>query len=304
MVGVMNSGLEALTESPPALGIDDAAKIAAQEWRLDGELTPLHGERDLNFRLSDASADRYVLKIQNPVDTAGVLDLQTAGVRHIRRVAPDLPVADVVLTRSGEDWATTTDRLGRRCHVRLFTHLDGHHVGREALDEADLYLWGRTAASLGRALRGFFHPEAGYPIAWDIKRLPAVRDWAAALRGEQRHIVLDIVATHEERVAPVLAALRAQVIHNDLSRGNVLVDDRHAITGITDFGDMTHTALVCDLAVAIADVLDGREDSLRLAEPMIAGYASVTPLEHAEANLLADLVAGRCAAGLAIQAWQ
>jgi 4-aminobutyrate aminotransferase-like enzyme/Ser/Thr protein kinase RdoA (MazF antagonist) len=304
MVGVTNSGLEALTESPPALDIAAVAKIAAEGWGLDGELTPLHGERDLNFRLSTGSGDRYVLKIQNPVDTVGVLDLQTAGVRHILQVAPDLPVPDVVLTRSGEDWATTTDRLGRRCHVRLLTHLDGHHVGREALDEADLYVWGRTVASLGRALRGFFHPEAGYPIAWDIKRLPAVRDWAAALDGEQRLVVLDVVATHEERVAPVLAALRAQVIHNDLSRGNVLVDDRHAISGITDFGDMTHTALVCDLAVAIADVLDGREDSLRLAEPMIAGYVSVTPLERAEANLLADLVAGRCAAGLAIQAWQ
>jgi 4-aminobutyrate aminotransferase-like enzyme/Ser/Thr protein kinase RdoA (MazF antagonist) len=304
MVGVTMSGLEALTESPPALSLDEVAKIATEGWGLEGDLTSLHGERDLNFRLSNGSADRYVLKIQNPADTAGILDLQTAGVRHIRRVAPDLPVADVVLTRSGEAWTTTTDAHGRRCHVRLFTHLDGHHANRESLDEADLFVWGRTVALVGRALRGFFHAEAGYPIAWDIKRLPAVRDWATSLGDEQRQVVLEVVTSHEEHVAPALVRLRAQVIHNDLSRGNLLVDDRHAISGITDFGDMTHTALVCDLAVAIADVLDGRDDSVRLAAPMIAGYVSVTPLERAEADLLADLVAGRCAAGLAIQAWQ
>ena len=59
--------------------------------------------------------------------------------------------------------------------------------------------------------------------------------------------------------------MRAQVVHNDLAPTNVLVDDTLAVTGITDFGDMTHTALVCDLAVAAADVLSGRDDGLELA---------------------------------------
>ena len=293
-----------LIEPRPVLDVDGVRRILAENWDLGGELVPLHGERDLNFRVTDASGARYVLKIQNPADTAGVVDFQTAAVRHIRRVAPDLQVADVVSTRSGHAWSTTNDAEGRRCHVRLLDHLDGHHPDRDDLVEADLYAWGRTVASLGRALRGFFHREAAYPIAWDIRRLPAVRNWASALDEERRRAVLDVVSRHEETVAPTLAALRAQVVHNDLSRDNVLVDDRHAITGITDFGDMTHTALVCDLAVALADVLDGREDSIRLAEPLIAGYASVTPLERAEADLLADLVAGRCAGALAIQAWR
>jgi 4-aminobutyrate aminotransferase-like enzyme/Ser/Thr protein kinase RdoA (MazF antagonist) len=296
--------LDPLTELPPVLDVGQALKILAESWDVRGELTPLHGERDLNFRVSEVAAHKYVLKIQNPADTTGVIDFQTAGVRHIRWVAPDLPVSDVISTRSGRDWAETTDATGRRCYVRLLTHLNGHHPDRDALDERDLFNWGRAVASLGRALRGFFHPEAAYPIAWDIKRLPDVRNWASTLDDERRRAVLDIVSRHEERVAPVLSGLRAQVVHNDLSRSNVLVDDRHTITGITDFGDMTHTPLVCDLAVAIADVLDGRPDCLQLAESMIAGYVSVTPLERTEAELLADLVAGRCALALAIPAWR
>ncbi len=304
MVGVTTNQMDPLTEPAPAMDSDQVKRILAESWGVGGAVTPLHGERDLNFRVSDESRSTYVLKIQNPADTAGVVDFQTTAVQHILRVAPDLPVADVVLTRSGDAWTTTTDASGRHCHVRLLNHLDGHHPDRDSLDEGDLFVWGSAVASLGRALRGYFHSEAAYPIAWDIKRLPAVRDWASALGNEQRSAVLDVVSRHEEQVAPALPALRAQVIHNDLSRENVLVDGQHAVTGITDFGDMTHTALVCDLAVALADVLEGREDSIGLATPMIAGYASVTPLERAEADLLADLVAGRCAAALVIQAWR
>ena len=71
--------------------------------------------------------------------------------------------------------------------------------------------------------------------------------------------------------------MRAQVVHNDLAPTNVLVDDTLAVTGITDFGDMTHTALVCDLAVAAADVLSGRDDAL---DARARGAVAGTPPPH------------------------
>ncbi|CAA9349068.1 MAG: hypothetical protein AVDCRST_MAG29-2109 [uncultured Nocardioidaceae bacterium] len=301
---VTTQRLDPLAEDPPAFDVADVEGLLAQAWGVGGELTALHGERDLNFRVTESTGRRSVLKIQNPADSVDVVHFQTAAAQHVRRVAPELRVSDVIPTHSGDAWTTAADSAGRRCHLRLLTFLDGHHPDRDDLDEQDLFEWGRTAAALGRALRGYFHAEAGYPIAWDIKRLPDIEKWAFALDGEPRRAVLEVIERHAERVAPVLPSLRAQVIHNDLSRENVLVDELHRISGITDFGDMTHTALVCDLAVTIADVLDGRPDCLRLAEPMIAGYASVTPLETDEARLLADLVAGRCAAALAIPAWR
>ena len=67
---------------------------------------------------------------------------------------------------------------------------------------------------------------------------------------------------------------------------------------------MTHAPLVCDLAVAIADVLHGREDAIDAAESLIRGYVSVTPLEEEEAGLLADLVAARLATEITISAWR
>jgi 4-aminobutyrate aminotransferase-like enzyme len=108
----------------------------------------------------------------------------------------------------------------------------------------------------------------------------------------------------EERVAPALPGLRGQVIHGDMSLSNVLYGNDLRISGIVDFGDMTHAPLVCDLAVAIADVLHGRDDAIEAADAMIGGYVSVTPLEDQEAALLADLVAARLATEVTIIAWR
>src|SRR5260370_13543563 len=67
---------------------------------------------------------------------------------------------------------------------------------------------------------------------------------------------------------------------------------------------MTHARVVCDPAVAIADVLHGRDDAIEAAEAMIGGYVSVTPLEDEEAGLLADLVAARLATEVTVTAWR
>ena len=88
----------------------------------------------------------------------------------------------------------------------------------------------------------------------------------------------------DDRVAPRLRMLRAQVVHNDLAPTNVLVDDEWRVTGITDFGDMTHTALVCDVAVTAADLVPDRPDRMDLAVEVVAGYHCLTPLELPEAK--------------------
>ena len=89
-----------------------------------------------------------------------------------------------------------------------------------------------------------------------------------------------------------------------MSLDNVLFGDDLRVSGIVDFGDMTHAPLVCDLAVAIADVLHGHPDAVDAADAIIGGYVSVTPLDNDEAGLLADLVAARLATEVTVTAWR
>jgi 4-aminobutyrate aminotransferase-like enzyme/Ser/Thr protein kinase RdoA (MazF antagonist) len=283
--------IERLDEPVPRLAEDAVAALLREQYGVDGPLRRLAGERDLNY----AVGEDYVVKVQNATDAEDVIEMSSLAIAELVRRDPELPVARIVPTRTGALWHPITDAAGRTCFTRLFTLLRGHHPGPDELDERGLYGWARVVARVGRGLRGFFHPAARYEIAWDIARTPLQRADIETVPERGRDVVAAVLDRFDAHVAPVLGGLRAQVVHNDMGRANVLVDDSGAVSGIIDFGDMTHTALVCDLAVAMADVLNGRANALRAAPAMIAGYRSVTPLEPEEAAVLADLVAARLA---------
>jgi 4-aminobutyrate aminotransferase-like enzyme len=295
-----------LESTPPAFGAGAVTRILREGFGVESpSLTPLDGERDQNFRVDTPGGQRFLFKISNPADGPAVVGLQTAALRHIEQVDPGLPVMRALPTAAGEPWVEVPGPDGRSYPARLFTFLPGKVTPNTALTTQAIWSFGQTTARLGRALRGFFHPAADYGILWDITRAPELRPLLTHLGdGARKAQVTRILDRFETRVAPVLPGLRAQVIHNDMSLYNVLLDDDLRVSGIVDFGDMTHAALVCDLAVSVADVLHGRADAIEAAEAMIGGYVSVTPLEDEEAGLLADLVATRLATEVTVTAWR
>jgi 4-aminobutyrate aminotransferase-like enzyme/aminoglycoside phosphotransferase (APT) family kinase protein len=295
---------DTLSESLPIISDAAILTVLAESYGITGSLTRLHGERDLNFLVTSDAGARSILKVHNPAESTAYVDMQISALAHVAAVDASLPVCRAVETLARTPWTEITGEDGRRSIVRALEFLPGRHAGYDEPTEIHLVGWGRMAASLGRALRGFFHPAADTHNPWDIRRFPTLRPWVEAVPPDLRPVVLAVFDRYDAHVSPVMPTLRAQIVHADLSRGNVLVDGTGAITGITDFGDMTHTALVCDLAVVMADVLDGRPDSLSLAPAMVDGYQQVTVLEPLELSLLADLVAARAAAGIVITAWR
>jgi 4-aminobutyrate aminotransferase-like enzyme/Ser/Thr protein kinase RdoA (MazF antagonist) len=292
-----------LAEARPYLEPEAALSLLERHWGRGGELSSLHGERDLNFRVECSGGERYVLKVHNPADPAEVVAMRSEAIAHIQRVDPLLPVAGPVPDRDGRDAVTVIAADGRPSVVQLFELLPGRHPSREELTPAALVHFGAVAARLGRALRGFFHAAARYEIDWDLRHTASLAGKLDHLTADERELVLEVLERFSGLVAPRFEGLRAQVVHNDLSRTNLLVDSELRIVGITDFGDATHTALVCDLAIALADLLDGRPDFLDLAPHLVGGYRSVVPLERDEAELLGDLVAARLATALALGSW-
>jgi len=295
-----------LESTPPAFSEAAAGQILRECFDVEpSSLKPLAGERDQNFRVDTAGGQRFLFKISNPADDEPVLAMQAAALRHIEQVDPGLPVMRALPTAAGKPWADVPGPDSRTYPARLFTFLPGRVTVNTALNPAAFWSHGQTTARLGRALRGFFHPAADYGILWDITRLPELRPLLPHVSDGPRRAQLDrILDRFEARIAPALPGLRAQVIHADMSLDNVLFGDDLRVSGIVDFGDMTHAPLVCDLAVAVADVLHGRDDAIAMADALIGGYVSVTPLEDEEAGLLADLVAARLATEITITAWR
>ncbi len=111
--------------SVPAPDLDPDALLASVEslWGLSGDLTPLHGERDSNFRLESGPL-RHLLKVHNPADPEEVVDLQCSALHHLRiggaGAARARPRADPRRTAVG-----AADRARRSSLVRLGADLAG-----------------------------------------------------------------------------------------------------------------------------------------------------------------------------------
>ena len=98
--------------------------------------------------------------------------------------------------------------------------------------------------------------------------------------------------------------LRAQVIHNDLTLDNAVLDDRQRISGILDFGDMGHSALVCDLVATAEPLVGERSDHFEALSAVLAGFTSVTPLLEEEIDVLPELLLARWATSVVLSAWR
>jgi 4-aminobutyrate aminotransferase-like enzyme/Ser/Thr protein kinase RdoA (MazF antagonist) len=314
----MTLGIDpALTGAKPKLDAAVAVETAAAAFgvRATGA-RDLGSERDRAFLLTDGDRPVAVLKVSNSAEDPAVLDMEAAVALHVLAVDPGLNVAlpwrpaatgDPGPARAGDEPAALRAERGGHW-VRLYDVLPGNsRIAAEDLPDAALVAWGETAARLGVALRGFFHPRARRPMQWDVQYALSTRSMLGDIRdGRARATVTRVLDEFERRAAPVWPQLRAQVCHTDLSVDNTLTDDAGFITGIIDFGDMSHTALVTELASVLDSVASGREgpELFRLARLVLDGFQRRVALEDAELDVLGVAWAARSAITIAISSWR
>ncbi len=247
----------------------------------------------------------FVLKIGNPADDPGVIDMQTQALLHVARTDPTLPVMRLVPTIDGRFHADVVGPDGRSHIVRMVTLLPGRTMASDELRLDTLYAFGVACARLGVAMRGFFHASAGHPLLWNVKHALELRPLVQHIPDAGRRAVVDeVLDRFEEHVSPVFGELRAQVIHNDLTPDNCLFDAEQRVSGVIDFGDMAHSALVCDFVSTVEPLMGERPDHFESLESTAAGYASITPFLDDEIAVLPDILLARWATTAVISAWR
>lgn len=305
-----------LAAAPPDFDETAVLDIAARTFALRATAArDLGSERDQTFLLLDP-ADRplAVMKLSNAAEDPATLDMEAMAVIHASRVDGGLPLALPWRVPGSSDdaspeayRATIADGDGSH-HVRLYDILPGRgRIDPRGLSDAALIGWGETTARLGRALRGFFHPAAARTMLWDVQHASRTRGLVATVRArEHRALVERALDRYDAVVAPAWPSLRAQVVHGDFTSDNALTDEAGRITGIVDFGDMSHSALIVDIASALDSLLNGRLDDelFRAARLVIDGHQRVTPLEPLELRLLGEILATRGAVTIAISSWR
>jgi hydroxylysine kinase len=283
----------------------DAAQALGTCFGLSGQLDRLPGEADDNFALRTGDGRRYVVKFAHLRADPEVVSVQVRVLKHLESVAAGLPVPRVVLTVDRQPWAVVPAGPLRGRVVHVLSYLDGQLLRSVPASAALRRRLGETLALLGQALRTFDDPLVHRPLLWDIAQLPQLRPLIAERQKTADTGRLDTqLSRFTAEVAPRLAAQRSQLVHNDFSPDNVLISaDASRVAGIIDFGDVTVTALVNDVAIAAAYQLSG-DDLIGPALDLISGYHATTPLTADELNLLPELIGARILARIVISEWR
>ncbi len=294
-----------LVTSVPQLGETEAAHLARDRFGILGRMVRLSSERDSNFHVTAEDGRAFVLKVSNAAEHPAITNFQTAALRHIEARAPGLPVPLVCPTVDGDDEVAVTLKAGTQHVVRLLTYLDGEPLYRVVQSLPQAANLGRCLASIGLALRDFRHPAADHDLLWDLKGAARLRPLLSHVTEACRALATRGLDHFEAEIAPRLAGLRRQVVHNDLNPHNVLVHpaDPARVTGVLDFGDMVNTHLVNDVAVAAAYQV-GCPDMLCQIATFVGAYHAVSPLEADEVDVLVGLIGLRQIMTLAIAGWR
>jgi Ser/Thr protein kinase RdoA (MazF antagonist) len=283
-------GVRSLTATAARVSAAEAERIAAEHYGLVGTTaTQLSSEMDENFRL-DGPRGRHLLKLVPADEPREITDLVTHSLSHVARAAPDLRVQQIVPSLDGALSVRCATLSGDQRTVRLTSFLDGRVLRSVTSSTALREQLGRTLARLGQALRDFRHPHVHRDLSWDLRYAGRMQRMLDDVPNFDRGGVLRTSLAHfDERIVPQLDRLRAQPVHNDLSIDNAVIDDTGQV-GVIDFGDVVHTQLVNDLAIAAADQLIVDEDPLAPALDVARGYHEVEPLVPEELEPLYELI--------------
>ena len=275
-------------------------------YDFDAELTPLYGELDDNFLAVSGCGEKRVLKIMHVGCEEQRVDLQCQAMAHLAKNTAELNLPRVIATKAGELYTVAeidgNDRLVWSLRYCSGTLLEEHTPRTDDLMKS----FGCTMGLLDVGLKSFAHPAMKPGNQWELTRAAESRSHIKHLAGDTAGQIDGVLRRFEHVTAEKLRRLPRSVIHNDANDGNVLVnvrDDGTAVVdGLIDFGDMSYQPTICEVAIALAYVVQDKDDPLRFCTRFLEGYNEVNPLGSDEIAVLFDLITARLAVSIAIAA--
>jgi Ser/Thr protein kinase RdoA (MazF antagonist) len=299
----------------PRVSAERALEALRDLYGRTGTLSELPSERDRNFRVVFEDGELAVLKFSHPAEQRELLELQHRMQARVSARAPVYRFPTVMQTEEGGAIGTTP--VGEDLLLtRLLAWVPGMPLARAApRSRALLEGVGFLLGSVDGALEGLEDPAAHRYLRWDLRQAEQVVAAHVEHVGddERRGLVDRLARSASESLGRHADALRTAVIHNDANDHNVLVEtvagdpdaaESRAVTGLIDFGDVVHSWLVAEVAIACAYAMLGASDPHRAAAAVVRGYHRAHPLTEPELAALPHLALLRLLVSVSLSASQ
>lgn len=271
----------------------DVAAFVLEQYGLHATVKPLDGYEDLNYLLIADEGQRFVLKCTTAIDALDFIESQNRVLNHLAAQGMQGLIPELIPTATGAQtihWQNEDQSF----YIRLFTFVEGTFLSDLPVNNEQLLDFGRFLGRMDQLSKDL---KEGAIIAriheWDHQHFLMNKEHLNVIEDvEQRRVIHYFLQQFEDRILPYRYRLRKGLIHNDPNDRNVLTDGQK-ITGIIDFGDMSYTWLICELAITIAYTAQLTEDPLECAWHLIKGYHEELPLDEQELHLLFYLIPTR-----------
>ncbi|TXE18075.1 aminotransferase class III-fold pyridoxal phosphate-dependent enzyme [Psychroserpens burtonensis] len=253
-------------------------------------LKKLNGYDNVNYLLK-TETDNYIFKTY--LFSEDMLALIEAENSVLQTLKKDQSFPEPIPFATG-DFLKITTIDGVKTICRLLTFLEGTFLGDATHTPELLESIGRFTAQMDLQLLEINnYVLKARAWEWDLQYLHLNKKYIHDIEvASDRHLVSYFFQQYELHVTPILPDLRKSVIHNDVNEWNVLVTN-HTVSGLIDFGDVTYSPLINELAIAITYACFDKTKPLEWAIHVIKGYHEVLPLEAKELEILYYLIAGR-----------
>jgi 4-aminobutyrate aminotransferase-like enzyme/Ser/Thr protein kinase RdoA (MazF antagonist) len=297
----------------PTISIGSIKTQLRKLYGLEGEIKSLNGERDRNFLITTQyqnNSKRFVFKIANQQEDSAILSCQEQVFSRLS-CADEIETIEVVRSTAGHTIERIIGDDGVEYLCRLTTFLAGPLLSEINPRSSELLeSLGRAVARVDVCLDGFADPALDRPLLWIMQDVEDTLARFKPLLSDPDRIVLIDSYQHmfRRQVLSVKNRLRSGVIHNDANDNNIVVTDNgpwdQQVIGLIDFGDMVHSWLVADLAIACAYAMLGQPRPLDVAASIVKGYQSVMPLRPEEVQAIFSLICMRLSMSVCICAYQ
>jgi len=264
-------------------------KLLIEEFGINPiEIIKINGYDNLNY-LIKTNSKNYILKTYEDLTLIDLIQSETKALLFLNDNLYPKPIPFL----NGEN-IRIIQINGTSKIYRLLSYLKGKFLGEITQTKDIIRSFGKSLAKLNKRLLDWndIHIKSRQ-LEWDMQHYRISKNYLNEISSTKvRKIIHYFMNQYEENVVPFFLDLRKSTIHNDVNNWNILFIGND-VSGVIDFGDISYSHLINELAISISYTCFNKENPLEWAIALLESYNHIFPLEKKEIEVLYYSIAMR-----------